>query len=376
MIDFETEQIRQITKSLAPKADFDGDFTFYYDETNNIRKFYVRENDFNSPFTGNFILGGLVCRGVAQNLQQIFEGLQLQKTTKDVKLKHIAKGEFLDCLRSTKLNFFLTHIHDSNFYLHYTSINILYWSIVDIIDSAIANSKVSMQLGPEFALKLKNDLYQLSRLELDAVIDLFYKFGYPNIKEGSVTSFIETLLTIFSGYFATTEFHFSLECLRQILRDSTKEGTLPFIMDEEDCILIKDFYQFYLQPVYLFKNSKHFFDKEDSILEVFSKYRILEGDKELRNYEFITSESSLLIQASDILVGLLGKLSIYLNTSAPDDLRSDFHSLGSIQYQNMELLLRLIDKSLEKNIAFLYAIDSYQESMKMEMIREIMGSSS
>lgn len=60
MVTFDIGEIRMHTKMLAPLADFDGAYTFYYDETNNIRKFYVRELDFNSAFTDNFILGGLV----------------------------------------------------------------------------------------------------------------------------------------------------------------------------------------------------------------------------------------------------------------------------------------------------------------------------
>ncbi|KUK57879.1 MAG: hypothetical protein XD81_1352 [Bacteroidetes bacterium 38_7] len=50
MIDFEISQIRTFTKKFAPTADFDSTFTFYYDETNNINKFYVRENDFNYTY--------------------------------------------------------------------------------------------------------------------------------------------------------------------------------------------------------------------------------------------------------------------------------------------------------------------------------------
>jgi len=47
MIDYEISDLRKFTKMVAPTADFDGAYTFYYDETNNIKKFYVRENDFN-----------------------------------------------------------------------------------------------------------------------------------------------------------------------------------------------------------------------------------------------------------------------------------------------------------------------------------------
>jgi len=145
-------EVRKFTKLLAPEADFDGVYTFYYDETNNIRKFYVRELDFNAAFTENFILGGLVHEGPVPDVQPLIDSFNLQSTVKEVKFKHLAKGSFLDCLKSQKLNLFLKFIKDSNLYIHYSSLNILYWSIVDIVDSAIENSEASQKLGISFLI--------------------------------------------------------------------------------------------------------------------------------------------------------------------------------------------------------------------------------
>src|SRR5689334_18368316 len=106
MINFEVGDLREIAKLLTPSADFDSSFTFYHDETNNIRKFYIKEYGFNHSFTANFVLGGIVHEGISPDIKPLFDKLNLQKTIKEVKLKHIAKGEFLDCLKSEKLNYF------------------------------------------------------------------------------------------------------------------------------------------------------------------------------------------------------------------------------------------------------------------------------
>lgn len=371
MIDFEISDIREVTKMLAPTANFDNSFTFYYDETNNIRKFCVRETDFNYSFTANFVLGGVVHKGSLPDIQPLFDGFNLQKTIKEVKLKHIAKGEFLDCLNSDKLNYFLNYLLNSDLYVHYSSLNILYWSIVDIVDSAIVNSKAAMQLDPRFSNHLKNDLYKLAKLEIDSVIELFYDFEYPNIKKDSVLEFIEALISLFDKYLHTEEFHFGLESLRQILKEAKKRNYLPFIMDEEDHILLKDFSQFYLRPIYLFKNSNHIFDNEVSISETLAGYKILDGDEEIKNYSFVDSQSSLLIQCSDIFVGLIGKLANYINTSSRDKIISDLNSITAKQLRNIDLITDLIDKSHNKNIGFLQTTDSYEEMSKMNLIREI-----
>ena len=368
MIDFEISKARELTKMIAKNEDFDTKFTFYYDETNNIRTFYVRENDFNQTFTTNFVLGGLVHVGKAPNVQPLIDSFKLQKTTKEVKFKHIAKGDFLDCLKSEKLKLFFQFIKDSNLYVHYSSLNILYWSIVDIIDSAIVNSETAKQLGPQFANHLKNDLYKLSRLEIDSVIKLFYKFEYPNIKNESVLPFIEELTSLFDEYIDTEEFHFGLESLRQILKEAKKKGSLPFIMDEEDHILLKDLSQFYLRPIYMFKNSTHIFDNEDSISDILNDYRILDGHEEIKNYTFVDSQTNPLTQLSDVFVGIMGKLKNYINTSPTEKINNDLDSLSAIQKTNIELLFYIIDDSDYVNKAFLHNTDSYEEMSKMEKI--------
>lgn len=370
-MDFETGQLRMYTKLSAPTADFDGSYTFYYDETNNIKKFYVRESDFNYTFTANFVLGGLVHKGETPNLQPLFDSFRLQPNVNEVKFKHIANGDFLDCLKSTKLKQFFQYIDSSNLYVHYSSLNILYWSIVDIVDSAITNSDAAEQLGLSFANRLKNDLYKLCRLEIDSVISLFYKYEYPNIKNESVLKFIEELTSLFDGYIDNPEYHFGLESLRQILKEAKKKGSLPFIMDEEDYVLLKDLTHFYLRPIYTFKNSSHIFDNEESIAESLKDYRILDNGKEIKNYTFVDSKTNLLIQASDIFVGIMGKLTNYINTSSRDKIKEDFSSLTTIQQSNIDLLINLIDRSDKKNMGFLQSTDSYEEASKMKYIQTI-----
>jgi len=370
MINFETGEIRKVTKILAPTAEFNEVLSFFYDETNNIRKFYVREMDFNSSFTANFVLGGLVHEGEAPDVTSLIDSLKLQKTTKEVKFKHIAKGGFLDCLKSEKLKFFLKFIKNSNLYVHYSSLNILYWAIVDIVDSAIANSEASQKLGPQFSNHLKNDLYKLSRLEIDSVINVFYKFKYPNIKKENIHSFINALTSIFEGYINTAEFHFGLESLKQVLTEVKKTNSLPFIMEEDDGVLLKDLSMFYLRPIYLFKHSTHVFDNEDSIAEILNTYNVLDESVEIQNYSFVDSQDHQLIQLSDVFVGLMGKLAVYLNTTSRESIDNDFCSLSVIQERNIDLLIDLIDKSISKNIGFIHSIDSYEEMSKMDVIRK------
>jgi hypothetical protein len=375
MIDFEITEIEAVTRIaqlMNPRIDFDTPYIFYYDETNNIKTFYVRENDFNFTFTANFVLGGLVYQGDQPEVQPLIDSFRLQKTAKEVKFSHIAFGDFLDCLKSQKLKLYLQFLKDSNIYVHYSSLNILYWSIVDIVDSAILSSDSASELGLPFANHLKNDLYKLARLEIDAVIELFYKFAYPNIKAQDVTAFVEALTDLFEAYIDTDEFHFGLESLRQILKEVKKEDSLPFIMDEEDYVLLNDFSQFYLRPIYTFKGSTHVFDNEDSIRDTLKNYRILDKGSEFKNYSFVDSQDNKFTQLSDIFVGFMGKFTQYRNTHTIDEIKVDIESMTQLQLENLNLFIDVIKKSVQKNPAFHHDTDSYEELMKFGKICRLM----
>ncbi|MEX2484732.1 MAG: DUF3800 domain-containing protein [Brumimicrobium sp.] len=368
-VPFELGGVRNMAKMLAPTADFDSVHTFYYDETNNIKKFYVKENDFNYSFTANFILGGLVHSGSAPDVQELIDSFKLQKTAKEVKFKHIASGNFLDCLKSQKLTLFLDYIKISDLYVHYSSLNILYWSIVDIVDSAIDSADLgSMDVG--YVNRMKNDLYKLARLEIDSVIEVFYKFQYPNIKPESVVPFTEELASLFDKYISLEEYHFGLESLRQILKQAKKKASLPFIMDTEDFILINDLSHFYMKPIYLFKNSTHIFDNEVEISSILEEYKILDGSEEIKNYTFVDSQTNSLIQLSDVFVGIMGKLSNYVNTNSKEKISADLVLLNNTQKNNIDLLIGVIDKSHHKNIGLIHSVDCYEEISKIDKFRE------
>lgn len=371
MAHFDVNQIRDFHKLLVPNADFDSAFTFYYDETNNFRKFYVKERNFNYSFQSNFVLGGVVYHEYQPDISKLFSSLNLQSSIQEVKLKYLAKGDFLSCLKSQKLNYFLKYLLENNIYIHYSNINLLYYSMVDIVDSALVHSEVATQLGLDFSNFLKDSLYKLAKLEIDSVVNLFYSFEYPNIKKESVLHFIDALLDLFEDYEDTIEFHIGLTSLKQILKESKKEESLPFIMDEEDYILLNNFSDFYARPIYLFKNSTHIFDKEDSIEEVLSKFVFKDGDKVLQSYSFENSKDNLYIQASDTFIGLVGKLSFFINTSSLADIESSIQNLSNYQLETLDIYLDLIKKSESKNFAFLHSIDSFEEMSKLKLLSQM-----
>lgn len=99
---------------MLPLEPSDIKLNFYYDETNNIRKFYLTDdkNNYMNSESNLFILGGIAIDPLLlenihfeTSLHALFKKWGVQATQKEVKFKHIANGDFLTILKSKKLNY-------------------------------------------------------------------------------------------------------------------------------------------------------------------------------------------------------------------------------------------------------------------------------
>lgn len=370
MENFDVTQIRDIELTLAPNLNVDEKYTFFYDETNNIKKLYQKdEESFNTSFDANFILGGILYEGERPELDDIFKDLNLQPNINEVKFKHIASGCLEDCLKSKKLDTILNRIYESPLYIHYTSLNFLYWSIVDIVDSALVNFNDAIILEKE----MKNNLYSICRIEIDDIKQLFYEYKYPNISSDDIEPFIRYLIAILEKYKDESKFHIGVTTLIDILEKAIEAEEMPFIMDEQDHIMLNSLHQFYFKPIYMFINSLHIFDNEEEIQTKFNEYKIIYNDKEINSYSFIDSKDDQFIQLSDVVVGILGKLSKFINTSTIDEIIRIIQEFSEQQLKTLDSLLKLVCKSHDKNIAFLHSVDSYDYTEKMSIIYALRG---
>ncbi|MEO9868830.1 DUF3800 domain-containing protein [Ekhidna sp.] len=369
------KMLRETGIILNGLKDLDKPYTFFYDETNNIRRFYLKHDGFNVTNDTNFVIGGVLLEGVEStkiDTSTLFNGLNLQKSSNELKLKHLAKGDFVNCLKYDRLNYFLKWLYYSDLYIHYSNINLLYYSLVDIVDSAVSNSEEVLELGSGFIRMLKNTLYKVVMKEKEKVVQLFFRYQYPNIKAGMVRSFIEELTDIFNEYEDEFEFHIGLTSLKQILKKSTRNDSLPFIMDETDFVLLPDFFQFFLYPLYMFTNSIHFFDKEDTMEKMLTECEILDGDRQINSYHFIDSTDNKFIQISDVFIGLFGKYTELLTSKSESFLEKMVSQLSTRQLDTFIWFQNNIMKSNEKNQAFLHSVCSDDEIQKDQLICELL----
>lgn len=372
MITLDVTEICKFQKLMNPNADFDENYTFYYDETNNIKKFHLKNGDFNAAFNSNFIVGGLCFLGLRPDIDDIFEGLKLQPNVKEVKFKHLATGDFLDCLKSSKLTPFLEYLVKSPLYLHYSTLNLLFYSIVDIVDSGLNNTNEYEQHALGFDRYLKNILYKICKENISDVTKLFFTYEYPNIKENQVNNFIQELITIIQQYKPKKEDEYGVAVLKKILKKS-KDENLVFIQNETDHLLIGGLGNFYWRPVYTFSKSKHHFDNEDDIQKEMKNLTIILDGEELCDYTFLDSKTDLYTQCSDIIIGLTGKLSKFINTNSAEEIKNHVEDLTPLQHKNLSIYLDLYVKSIKKNVGLIHSTDSDEEMLKLNLLCDLFG---
>ncbi|MGE0770001.1 MAG: hypothetical protein AB7L90_26480 [Hyphomicrobiaceae bacterium] len=186
-MDIDVNQMRDHDIRLHGLNRADEAYTLYYDETNNHRLVRITEDGLNVPEAKCFVLGGIAHSGPPRELPflALRESLRLQPSVRELKLVHLGKGDILKLLDSAKVGVFLQWLEQERLFLHFQALDPIYWSIVDIVDSVVAEAGQPQLMA--MAWELKDALNTLIRADLSSVIALFRSFDYPNV--GAATGF-------------------------------------------------------------------------------------------------------------------------------------------------------------------------------------------
>lgn len=332
-------------------------YTFYYDETNNIRRLHVTATGFNVRGPMCFVLGGIVHRGPTRqfDVKGLKRLVRLQATAKELKLAHLGKGGFLQLLASPKISSFLDWLTCEGLLVHYFALDPLYWSTVDIIDSIIAHDAL-VQLQP-FHLELKNDLFTVLAMDVGDVASLFYRFSYPNVDPTGRHIFVAELLHRLKEREVLLE-GFNFQMLEGVLDAGAGVESLVYLEHETPNTLIDSFAEFFISRICLFKNARHLLDVEDVIRTRLRSMTFRDGDQVLDNFQFVGSRDEPGVQVSDALVGLLGKLFSYITHTSQAQLMLDHRALTCVQLGVLAKLNALLDRSVNETPAFFQQVAS------------------
>jgi hypothetical protein len=362
-------EIKQLRESIAIHnglQNIDDSYTFHYDETNNIRKLYLTDFGLNVEQDDNFVLAGIVSKRTHHNADfaPLFDSLKLQKTAKELKLKHVAKGGFLNMLNSRKLNQILDWLSENEFYIHYFNLNILYWSVIDIVDSIIGEAgNTTFTINH---LQLKGDFYEVITSAKAEFLRELNHFNYPDVKQDKCQAFCHWLISLVRTHSGRLPNH-RANMLQNLFEASLTLDDLPFISGFHGKELIDNFLIFYLQKLYIFKNSWHIFDEEEQIQDLIEGISWTDNGKPLKNYQFVKSHDYSAVQISDVIAGFLGKYFTYLKNVSSEQLNVDVSGLDDQQVKTFLALKQLIDHSDTLSRGFFTVVNSECERRKHEL---------
>ena len=329
---------------------------FYYDESNNIRKLWLAEDDFDAPVDRDFVLGGVLHFGQScnANVDELKSELRLQKSAKELKFKHICKcKDFIECLAEHKVRLFLQWLDQSELYVHCSNINNLFWAIVDIVDSIDEPAYIPLNR------QMKNELYRIARSYYYDFYQLLVTCNYPNIAPENIALFYQSIIDFIER--TESELPFETEFLRQGLKSARRQNKLTFLEGNIEKSVIDSYFWFYLRPVGVFSSAQHIFDNEYQIEEQFNKYDLFHGSKKVDNCCFVNSKDNQFVQISDCIVGLLGKYYTYVNNLTVYEAHRLFETISAEQKDTLKLLARVINKSESLSKLLFNSIESIEE---------------
>lgn len=335
-------------------------YNFYYDETGNVRKFRLTDNGVNAEegIVNDFILGGVLFNGNNPpcNLDSLYDELKIK--TLEIKFRTLAGrgADFWTAIGKKPIQQFLKWLESSGLYVHYATLNNVYYSIVDIVDSLFV-TQPQFYFGPEWLQALKASWYKFVVAHLDEILPILYRYEYPSLVKADIKDFCYELSDLIQSY-GDDEFY--LENFRQLLKENGRRGELFFIEDNTPGLLVEEYSSLRIGRCALYKDSIHYFDEEaeaESSLEVIRLYM---NGKKLDNYKFIDSKTDRLIQVSDVWVGLLGKLFFVLDESTPDSIRGKMETLTKQQKECVRIINSLIDNAENLHRALIQNVNSIE----------------
>jgi len=346
---------------------FDKDYSFYFDETNNIRKFILNplaEDKVNiqKGLQVDFILGG-ICFYQQPNVDELFEYYVSQGIDTELKSKHLFRyNDFANDFKSERVTKLLDWLIDEKaVYLHYSIQNNLYYSLVDIVDSLLLNRNDMLC----YIFELKDALYRLCKIHQSEVLEVLCKYQYPNVPKASVSLFCQEMSDIICSTNVANNDIF-IKMLVKLMKDKKAMTDMSFIVDNDSFLLINGYCDLYLNRMMTFKNSILCFDEEKEVITKLNKIKCLD---EIPRIKFVDSKKERYVQISDCIIACLSKTFQYLDSIDANMMNS--LNLDKAVTNNLKKLLGLMKRSDEKNVVLIQninAISLINDRMKKLMI--------
>lgn len=357
----------EVVQLVPENINRDEKLIFYYDESNNSGKFWLKPDKsgvpvFNTDIDENFIIAGIVCADIETSIDKeaLWSRLGLSHQVQELKFsKQFSEGDFLKTISKKRVHDFFEWLDEQGYYIHVANINIFYYGIVDIMDSVLdADDLLYLCHGVHnmYVYKLfevKEDLYHVLHRHKDEVEILFAKYEYPNIKDSEQVAFCDELIRIVN---MEAKDNINLQYFVKRVEEEKDGGDFIFLKKNKSNVLLEGFEGFYRHLYTLFPESKHIFDKQNQISAELQQVAVIVEDSVLDNFLFRDSKDVLQIQISDVVSGVYGQMYTYINKNTDEDIEKDINNMNINQLKTLQLILKIQLNSDARNQGFFYFI--------------------
>lgn len=183
------------------------------------------------------------------------ETLGLQKNNAhETKSTSIFYGGFSDALESRYFEPLMKLFLANHWYIHFAELNLLYYSIVDIIDSLMIPEYIKA-INPIVNILLKDILYRSIRNCISDIENLFVEYNYPDIQHDKIELFLSSLISIIKNHHSEHSdvpdglLSFLINIL--LLNIHTHTHKLVFVQDNQPLLLINRYFDMYCSYIYV-----------------------------------------------------------------------------------------------------------------------------
>ncbi|WAT08857.1 DUF3800 domain-containing protein [Rouxiella badensis] len=364
----------------------DNKYTFYYDESGNDRKFYIREDfsGYNVQRKGlHFLLAGVAHQGAftSADPDSLIKTLKLAQG-EELKAAVFGRGEFPDIIGRRHTGTFLKWLVNSDLYIHCFHLNFVYWSYIDVIDDCIIyalNNDILPSEKSGFNLELfiktqKDILYEAITSNSKFFFELLSKYDFPELfgKEknfiNDLSIFIETSIPKIKDDNSNKDDIFRHLELSYFLSRCADIKDLTLFSNKAKTPLIDNFCLFYQTRAMMFRHSNHIFDQEPHIENLLSnKMNHHPSFTSDITYSFNDSKEVRLIQVSDAITGILREYYTFIDKSSPKELIKVRNLFSQRQEENFQLLEVLLDRTEKHCQEMIYSVKTVYEAYKNQL---------
>lgn len=256
----------------------DKEETLYYDESGNVKHLIVKDGKLNADSDTVFVLGGVQADDII-SLEELKTTLG-KNLEKEIKSTKDLRGTFIEILRKENFRKILQIIQDKGWHIHFCIVQVLYYGLVDIIDSIFG-----LELDP-FAFKA--ELYKVLKRNPNTTISIFKKYKYPNVGTKYIKDFLSELIIPIDGVIAEDAKKYRLNpllvSLKSCLEKAKEQKELIFIQNETTHEWVGNFVQFYRQQILGFPKKTLVFDEEKQVVSQIAEEDIIIDGKAPDNY--------------------------------------------------------------------------------------------